>query len=134
MSITQLKKDITFFIRDEFRHTQDFTDFDLNNENKLYQLIWQNSSKKGGLRLSYRGAQLLKLSNIECQEMKIDAVEFKAVTNREYINLTKNMTIPYYIGDNSIIMFNKKDAVKLALTGDFKKFIINLAKPKKILD
>ena len=98
---------------------------------KLIPVFWQNprDKEKGGLRLTDKGFESLKLADIKVHRVRFEQpVQY---TNQLIIWLDNFIDCPWYITNREIFVFSEKMAVQLVLfSGNIAKF--SAAKAKKV--
>lgn len=98
---------------------------------KLIPVFWQNprDKEKGGLRLTDKGFESLKLADIKVHRVRFE--EPVQYTNQLIIWLDNFIDCPWYITNREIFVFSEKMAVQLVLfSGNIAKF--SAAKAKKV--
>jgi hypothetical protein len=119
------------FTAEIYKHFNCFSDtFTVNT---LYQLIWENTRKEGGFRVTSEGYDLLaNYLELENFKVKLDAADF--YESKILLTLDQKLKYPYYI-DNinftikptvvTMMFFDSKEATLAILYGNLKKFLDN---------
>ena len=119
------------FTAELYKHFEGFSD--MTTAKDLYQLIWENTRKEGGFRVTSEGYDLLaNYLELENFKVKLDAADF--YESKILLTLDQKLKYPYYI-DNinftikptvvTMMFFDSKEATLAILYGNLKKFLDN---------
>jgi len=119
------------FTAEIYKHFNFFSDtFTVNT---LYQLIWENTRKEGGFRVTSEGYDLLaNYLELENFKVKLDAADF--YESKILLTLDQKLKYPYYIDNISftvkptvvtVMFFDSKEAMLAILYGNIQKFLDN---------
>jgi len=119
------------FTAELYKHFEGFSD--MTTAKDLYQIIWENTRKEGGFRLTTEGYSLLSnYLELENHKVKLDAVDF--YESKILLTLDRKLQHPYYI-DNinftvnptvvTMMFFDSKEAMLAILYGNIQKFLDN---------
>jgi hypothetical protein len=119
------------FTAEIYKHFNCFSDtFTVNT---LYQLIWENTRKEGGFRVTSEGYDLLaNYLELENFKVKLDAADF--YESKILLTLDQKLKYPYYIDNISftvkptvvtVMFFDSKEAMLAILYGNIQKFLDN---------
>ena len=119
------------FTAELYKHFEGFSD--MTTAKDLYQIIWENTRKEGGFRLTTEGYSLLSnYLELENFKVKLDAVDF--YESKILLTLDQKLKYPYYI-DNinftvkptvvTMMFFDSKEAMLAILYGNIQKFLDN---------
>lgn len=119
------------FTEELYKHFEGFSD--MTTAKDLYQIIWENTRKEGGFRLTTQGYSLLSnYLELENHKVKLDAIDFWE--SKILLTLDRKLKHPYYI-DNinfaakptvvTMMFFDSKEAMLAILYGNIQKFLDN---------
>ena len=119
------------FTAELYKHFEGFSD--MTTAKDLYQIIWENTRKEGGFRVTSEGYDLLaNYLELENFKVKLDAADF--YESKILLTLDQKLKYPYYI-DNinftvkptivTMMFFDSKEATLAILYGNLKKFLDN---------
>jgi len=119
------------FTAELYKHFEGFSD--MTTAKDLYQIIWENTRKEGGFRLTTKGYDLLSnYLELENHKVKLDAIEFWE--SKILLALDRKLQHPYYIDNISftvkptvvtVMFFDSKEAMLAILYGNIQKFLDN---------